>query len=119
MNWLLLYSMNVTYHAASGLAYDCCDLLKSLSDDITEKQKTLELRGEREFDCSCSEDVVGALISLMESSQAKVIRVQATFKRRPLEYRFSFIIASRDFGLPLELSFEDDSVLFLSLEGDD
>jgi hypothetical protein len=115
MNWLFLYSMNVTFSADTGLAYDYCHLLASLSDDITEKQKTLELRGDRdaEFVCRNSEDLAGALTSLMESSQAKVIQVQAMFKRSPLEYRFSFTIESRDYELPLKLAFQDGSVMLI------
>lgn len=115
--------MNIALSADSGLAYDFRHLIATLSDEVSDKKNILELQGENDAQVVCSNttDVMAALVDLMESSQTKVIRVRAIFKRSPLEYRFAFVIASRDFGLPLKLVFEDESVLLLhsNLENDD
>ena|ERR1035437_1685629 len=117
---VIRHSKDVTFSANHGLAYDYCHLLASMPGDANEQSVTLELRGDRDSVATCTStmEVMAALVGIVESSHTSEIPVRALFKSE-LEYRFSFIISSREFGLPIELTFEDESVLLLYSRNDD
>jgi hypothetical protein len=111
-------SRDVKLYADHGLAYDYRQLFVSMQVDANGQHETLELRGTEDFvvTCTSTTEVITALRGLVTgegvSSHPSEIGVRAIFKSQ-LEFRFSFTISFTEFGLPIELTFEDESILLL------